>query len=553
MTAPTEDRVRAAGPLAAVLPPAGRRLLRRAGLVLAAGTGVLVLSLLSIALVIAVWPTDEVEVLDVDVEIGAQQPGLGFGVAGPGELESFGQSVDLRAVEVVGPVRPYLGTTIQPYDLIRIATTPGAPEEAGNELVEAFVRWALLRTPAVLLTGLLLMVAAVATLSFVGALPPLHRESWRRYGAWAVTGTLAVGVVWGVSLASAAWGSQRLAEVESIEDVFDYDVLRTSPTPVGAPRDGVEVVVVGDSRAAVLGGPPVSGATPDDLACRRSRDSLAAQIETLLLTEQWRAQNLACLSATVEEGLLQPQSIEGREIPPQVGVLKSIRDPEVVVVSVGPNDVFWGPILGSCYVSSCNVSALSPTVDSLMADFRRSYDDLLADLAGLEAAPQVIVVGAYQPFAPGLTCEDTRLPDGGGALTEAEIASVEDWRSRLNAILADGADRRDFAYVDPVLVPLCVADTTGLGPDIWPLESDHRFHPTSVGVLKTATAVVDAIDPARFEEQAAEDAAEAEGAGEADPTDGQDGEEAEPGRAEESAEDEGAGPATPAEESTPAG
>jgi hypothetical protein len=509
MRAPTEDRVRAVAPLAAVLPPGGRRLLRRAGLVLAAGTGVLVLSLLSIALVLAVWPTDEVEVLDVDVEVGAQQPGVGFGVAGPGELESFGQSVDLRAVEVIGPVRPYLGTAIQPYDLIRIATTPGAPEEAGNELVDAFVRWALLRTPAVLGTGLLLMVASVATLAFIGVLPPLHRESWRRYAAWAVTGTLGVGLVWGASLGSAAWGSQRLAEVESIEDVFDYDVLRTSPTPVGAPRDGVEVAVVGDSRAAVLGGPPVEGATPDDLACRRSRDSLAAQIESLLLTERWRAENLACLSATVEQGLLQPQTIEGREVPPQVGVLKSIRDPEVVVVSVGPNDVFWGPILGSCYVSSCNVSALSPTVDSLMADFRRSYDDLLADLAGLEASPQVVVVGAYAPFALGETCEDTRLPDGTGALTEAEIASVESWRARLNTILADGADRRDFTYVEPVLRPLCVADATGLGPDIWPLESDHRFHPTPVGVLKTAAAVVDAIDPARFEEQAAEDEATA--------------------------------------------
>jgi hypothetical protein len=540
MRAPTEDRVRAVAPLASVLPPGGRRLLRRAGLVLAAGTGVLVLSLLSIALVLAVWPTDEVEVLDVDVEVGAQQPGVGFGVAGPGELESFGQSVDLRAVEVIGPVRPYLGTAIQPYDLIRIATTPGAPEEAGNELVDAFVRWALLRTPAVLGTGLLLMIASVATLAFIGVLPPLHRDSWRRYGAWAATGTLGVGLVWGASLGSAAWGSQRLAEVESIEDVFDYDVLRTSPTPVGAPRDGVEVVVVGDSRAAVLGGPPVPGATPDDLACRRSRDSLAAQIETLLLTEQWRAQNLACLSATVEEGLLQPQTIEGREVPPQVGMLKSIRDPEVVVVSVGPNDVFWGPILGSCYVSSCNVSALAPTVDALMADFRRSYDDLLADLAGLEASPQVIVVGAYAPFAPGLTCEDTRLPDGSGALTEAEIASVEDWRTRLNAILADGADRRDFTYVEPTLLPLCVADATGLGPDIWPLASDHRFHPTPVGVLKTATAVVDAVDPARFEEQAVEDADEAEDAG----PDAQE---------EDDADEEGAGPASPAEASTPAG
>jgi hypothetical protein len=91
-----------------------------------------------------------------------------------------------------------------------------------------------------------------------------------------------------------------------------------------------------------------------------------------------------------------------------------------------------------------------------------------------------------------------------------------------------------------------VADRTGLGPDIWPLESDHRFHPTPVGVLKTATAVVDAIDPARFEEQAAEDEAEAEAeAGEVDgDTTTDDGEDD---------ADEGRGAATPAGTATPAG
>ena len=70
-------------------------------------------------------------------------------------------------------------------------------------------------------------------------------------------------------------------------------------------------------------------------------------------------------------------------------------------------------------------------------------------------------------------------------------------------VLASGAESHDFDYVEPVLVGLCAPDTTGLGPDIWPLASEYRFHPTSVGVLKTATAVAGAIDP---EQRVASDA-----------------------------------------------
>lgn len=471
-----------------------------------AALGLVAISLLSIVLVMLAWPTDRVDLLGVDVEIGAQRPDPGFGLAGPGELESFGESVDIRAVEVVGPVRPYIGTNAGPYDLIRIATTEGASQQAGDALVDAYRHWALLRTPVVLGVGLVLLAASVAVLSFVGRLPHLHRRSWRRYASWAVTGVVANALVWAGSLGLAVLGSSSLADVRSLEDVFDYDVLRTSPAPTGLRRPGYDVVVIGDSRAAVYGGTPLNTATPDDEACFRSTDSLAAQIQRELVTESWRALNLACWGATVDQGLLQEQRVGGRTIPSQVGQLKNVEDPEVVVVSVGPNDIYWGPIVGSCYVTVCNVRALAPTVDKAMIDFARSYDDLLADLDGLDGRPQVIVVDAYQPFLAGTSCEDTRLPDGSGVVTPGEIATISDWRDRLNSIMSEGAAAHEATLVSPQLVPLCVPDTTGLGPDIWPLASEYRFHPTAVGVLKTASTVVDAIDPDRFEQQAEEDA-----------------------------------------------
>src|SRR5690606_40580708 len=45
---------------------------------------------------------------------------------------------------------------------------------------------------------------------------------------------------------------------------------------------GYDGAVIGDSRAARLGGPPVPDGSPDDVACQRSTDSLAAEIGRLL-------------------------------------------------------------------------------------------------------------------------------------------------------------------------------------------------------------------------------------------------------------------------------
>ncbi len=464
----------------------------------AVSAGLIGISLAAIVVVLTAWPTDTADVLGVPIEVGAQQPSGDFGWHGPGVLETFGQPVDLRAVDVAGPVRPFLGTTIGPYDMIRIATTTGAAQQAGDALVEAFARWALLRTPVVLFVGLALFVAIAALLSFGGWVRPLRREAWRRYLMWAGGTSVVVAAVWGASLAAAAAGSQSLARVTSIEDVFDYDVLRTSPAPAGTPRTGYDVVVIGDSRVATFGGDPLPRATPEDATCERSRNSLAEQLEVLVPAPGVRALNLACAGATVEEGLLQSQLVAGRRVPAQLGQLKLVQSPRVVVVSVGPNDVYWGPIVGSCYVTTCNVSALGATVNSLFADFARSYDDLLAELDQLDPAPQVIVIGSYEPFAPGASCADTRLPDGDGSLSQSELDTIADWRARLNEVLADGAVARSFTYIQPRLLGLCAPDATGLGPDVWPLASEYRFHPTSVGVLKTAAAVADAIDPERL-------------------------------------------------------
>ena len=161
-----------------------------------------------------------------------------------------------------------------------------------------------------------------------------------------------------------------------------------SPEPVGPTLTGYTGAVIGDSRAARLGGPPVpaSGpsAQPDDGVCKRSTDSLASEIGDLLPA---RVLNLACPDATVTAGLRGPQDIGGQQVPAQVGVLRQVQGLRFVVVEIGPNDVGWTDFLRYCYgVPDCADTLTQNEFDYRLAAFDRSYGDLLVDLNDLPVA-----------------------------------------------------------------------------------------------------------------------------------------------------------------------
>src|SRR5690606_4679322 len=138
--------------------------------------------------------------------------------------------------------------------------------------------------------------------------------AWLASGALAVTGSL-----------------QGLRGVTSLAQLVG--AYHLTPDPVGPPITGYDGAVIGDSRAARPGGPPVPDGSPDDVACQRSTDSLAAEIGRLLPA---RVLNLACPGATITSGLRGPQDAGGRSVPAQVGVLKQVQDLRFVVVAIGP-------------------------------------------------------------------------------------------------------------------------------------------------------------------------------------------------------------------------
>jgi lysophospholipase L1-like esterase len=265
-----------------------------------------------------------------------------------------------------------------------------------------------------------------------------------------------------------------------------------TPDPVGPPITGFDGAVIGDSRAARLGGPPVADGTPDDVACQRSTDSLAAEVGHLLPA---KVLNLACPGATITSGLRGPQDAGARSVPAQVGVLKQVQGLRFVVVAIGPNDVGWIDFLRYCYgVPDCSDRLTQGEFDYRLAAFDRVYGDLLIDLNELPGRPQVIVMTSYGAFPPDADCADTRAA-GYPGLDPVKIELLNARNEQLNAVLTAGAQKYGFALADPQLGMLCEKGTDGLGPDLQGMADPFPFHPTGIGSLRMASSVVRKIVP----------------------------------------------------------
>src|SRR5689334_18524879 len=211
-------------------------------------------------------------------------------------------------------------------------TTAEATAQAVDQLRTGFVNWSLLGTLGVVGTAL----AAAALVGCARVLGILRREKasehvtvadvWHRcsgtIGRMSLLAVTVSLVAWGACGALAYTGTMRgLAQVGSLSDLVGS--ARVTPAPVGPPVFGYAGAVIGDSRAARVGGPPVAGPEGDDVACERSADSLAAELATMV---PGRVRNLACPSATVAQGLRGPQQRGNVQVPAQVALLKQMQD-----------------------------------------------------------------------------------------------------------------------------------------------------------------------------------------------------------------------------------
>lgn len=478
----------------------------------------------SVPATILLTPDQHTTVAGQQIAVGARVPNLSW--TGPAQLVQIGNTqLDVPPLDISGPLRPriVLGPVARNEAAVA-ALDPAngnARENAETQITSAFTRW--YSWAAVILVAITIgLVALAACLRMLITMrresrralrghragsPPradetmLHpavtvHQLWQRsrtqVRAMIATALVATLAAWAGSGVLAYTGvASGLKNVRSLTDLVGSFYI--APAPVGPLVEGYTGAVIGDSRAARLGGPLAPDASEEDRACSRSSDSLAGQVSSLTAVPML---NLACSGATIVKGLRGTQQVGDTQIAAQVGKLRQLAGLQFVVVVIGPNDLGWSDQLRYCYgVQDCRDRLTDGEFAYRLGAFDSAYGDLLHDLNDLPGAPQVIVVTSYDVFTPEPTCPDAQGPPGAAGLSAANAELLAARNHRLNNVLVAGAQKYNFSIAHPVLTPLCAAPSDSLGPDLQGLADAAPFHPTGVGELRMASSVVQVLNP----------------------------------------------------------
>ncbi len=444
----------------------GRRLLR----ILAALGVLLAVTAASIAFALRVTPARTVHALGQTVSVGTAPPT--WHLKGPGQAVLFGQTIPTQ-VDFFGPVRPQLTLTdISLNEQVAGLFSPGPHASVAETLGAALAsgwRWYFATE---------ILFVALAAVVLLGAI-----AGWRRYHGKKTVVVIAGGVLFVEAVNLALIGVTAVTAPAILRDVRSLDALvgqtQTAPVAVqpGPPLAGVQALVLGDSTAAGLGGPPLGHPSESDSACERSSIAFAT---VLARVNEWNVDNLACSGATIPDGIIGPQSEGGRTLPPQLAVAKRAPNAQAVIVSIGANDLQWNTLIRLCAAAdSCDNRAVTAYFQRRLATFTRDYLGLLSQLGALPASPTVIINQYYVPFDAAQDC----LASIG--LTPDKVGSLLQDLQALNDVLANGAQTFGYQTVQPDFTghELCTDQSYVQGPtDPAPL------HPNARGQLVIALA-----------------------------------------------------------------
>lgn len=428
----------------------------------------LIIAVGSIWLALQVAPMQTVSAAGQTARVGASLPALSL--RGPGELDLFGQVMPTKP-EFNGPIRPRLELTHITIDqqVVQMLRADGARKielSLSQALAAGWTRYFVWET---------LVAAGFAVIPLVAFAAVRRKSVWKTIGAGvAVVCVVNVGGV----LATAASTPQVLRSVKTLDDLVGVDPIAAAPQAASRPLPGVQAVVIGDSTASGAGLPLMPGASPLDSACGRSGESYASDLATV---NRWTVLNLACNSATVDNGLLGVQLLgNGKVAPAQVVEAEQATHAKVIVVSVGADDVSWALMTRLCAASTvCNDKVSTAYFNKLLGQFTRSYYQLLGQLADLPWRPRILINEYYNPFGASLSCLSHYQ------VTPGKIKALQARLGQLNAVLGQGAQAFGFTAMQPRFTghELCTPDPYVQGPgDPAPL------HPTAAGQLAIALA-----------------------------------------------------------------
>jgi lysophospholipase L1-like esterase len=422
----------------------------------------------AIWLALRVAPLQTVSAAGQTAQVGATLPNASL--SGPGELDLFGQVMATKP-DFTGPIRPKLALqhiTIDPQ-VIQMLRAQGPSKVAltlSQQLAAGWERYFLWET---------LIAAGFAVVPLVAIAAVRRRPKVWKLLAGGVAVVVAVNLG---GIALTASGTPRvLRSVKTLDDLVGVDPS-TGTTAAGAAQPGVQAVVIGDSTASGWGLPWGQDPTALEQACGRSPESYAADIAA---ANQWNVLNLACGSATIENGLLGPEVLYNGEVaPPQLPQAAAATRARLIIVSVGADDLSWSVMTQLCAAQTvCDDKVSSAYFTQLLNTFTRNYYQLLSDLDGLPAHPAVLVNQYYSPFGTDLGCLQKYGMDAG------KVKVLESRLGQLNTVLRQGANLFGFGVAAPRFTghELCTADPWVQGPaDPAPL------HPNAAGQLAIALA-----------------------------------------------------------------
>jgi lysophospholipase L1-like esterase len=467
-TADQAEARRVAGPQAADVLATRARPRRRVTHRLATAVLVLALAVGSVAASLWITPMQQVSTAGQTVAVGVTGPK--WDIEGPGEVDLFGQHLPTK-ISFLGPVRPRL-------ELRQIALGEQLAQFAasGSESAAA-LQSALVRGWVRYFVWQLAVAAIIAVLVFGAA------AGWLRHGTRRTIGLIAAGLVVtlaidaGAVMVTAYSVPARLKTVRSLQDMVGAAPLPELPAEAAKQNAAVRtVVVIGDSTAAGLGNPIKADPSPSDSVCGRSGDAFAA---VLAAANGWDVTNLACSRATIRAGLLGPQVSLSLTLPPQVAQ-PALEQADLIIVSVGANDVNWATMLQICAASEdCANNAEQAYFQQQLASFSTDLLQLIAALQQLPNHPGVIINQYYDPFPGDVSC----LADHG--LTEAKQKVLESDLAALNSLLAESAKAAGFTTVKPDFADHGVCSTY---PYVQGLSDPAPFHPSAAGQLAIALA-----------------------------------------------------------------
>jgi hypothetical protein len=409
-----------------------------------------------------------------NVEAGGQSLALSAGpsasTSGSGTLELFGQSIPTTQ-QFSGPIRPILlWAEVTHYDELLAALKQ--PGHLGQAIRDG---WSTYFVRQLLITVLVAAVLAALSLAVL-------RRRWQLIIGGVVVAAVVAGGSDALAINSAAQGLQQLSQVRTLDQLVGRAPLAVYPTSHRAPSATASTVVIGDSTAAGAGNPPLAKPTMEDTACRRSRDSYAADIAAV---NNSSVINLACTNASIEQGLFGPEEINDVLVPSQLARLEALQGVKTVIVSIGANEMDWTQFMELCLVSpQCDDSASAAWFSQALDSFTVDYYDLLQRLATLPGLPRVIVNEYYDPLPAEPDCT------GEPAITTAKSKVLLNRLTTFNTVLADGAESFGFDAVAPSFAghELCTQQSFVQG-----LDDAAPLHPNAAGEIAIALADEEAL------------------------------------------------------------